>query len=133
NPGSAHRLGSCPFSLSQSCVVLLAPAALMPTLIERIGGPDTELLTFSDTEALPELAVITARRPNIVVLERLYAATSRGAALINRIKADPSLESSEIRIIAHNSDYMRISPRKPTAPSLPIAPPQPLDQRGTRC
>jgi hypothetical protein len=104
----------------------------MPSLIERIGGPDTELLTFSDTEALHALAVITERRPKVVALERLYAATSRGAALINRIKADPTLNSSEIRIIAHNSDYMRISPRKAAAPIRAVAPPQPLDQRGTR-
>jgi hypothetical protein len=52
--------------------------------------------------------------------------TPRGAALINRIKADPSLRQSEIRVLAHDSDYMRIVPRTPP-PSAPA-----LDQRGTR-
>jgi hypothetical protein len=42
------------------------------------------------------------------------------------------LLSCEIRIIAHNSNYMRVSPRRAAAPAPPIAPPQPLDQRGTR-
>ena len=39
----------------------------------------------------------------MVAIERVFAAKSRGAALINRIKADPSLESCEIRIVAHDS------------------------------
>jgi PilZ domain-containing protein len=42
------------------------------------------------------------------------------------VKADPALTDTEIRVLAHDSDYSRVSPRK--------APPeaQPLDQRGTR-
>src|SRR6185503_12377006 len=48
------------------------------------------------------------------------------AALINRIKADPTLRESEIRVIAHNSDYSRIVPRA-TPAKMPL-----LDQRGTR-
>ena len=62
----------------------------------------------------------------MVALERLFAMTSRGAALINRIKADPALRESEIRVIAHNSDYSRVVPR-----IMPGGPPA-LDQRGTR-
>ena len=56
----------------------------------------------------------------------MFAVTPRGAALINRIKADPTLRQSEIRVIAHNSDYVRVVPRAapPAAPAL--------DQRGTR-
>jgi hypothetical protein len=56
----------------------------------------------------------------------MFAVTPRGAALINRIKADPSLRDSEIRVLSHDSDYQRVVPRAPppTAPAL--------DQRGTR-
>jgi hypothetical protein len=76
----------------------------------------------------------------VVALERLFAATSRGAAFINRIKADPALASCEIRIVAHDSAYSRVSPRRPgepaaTAPAAVVdapAAPAPLDQRGTR-
>jgi hypothetical protein len=109
-----------------ACTVLIAPADLLPAIRERAGESDGEVLTFSDKEPLRALSVIMKRRPKVVTIERLYAATSRGAALINRIKADPKLANSEIRIIAHNSDYMRISPRKPAAVT------EPLDQRGTR-
>ena len=100
--------------------------------------------TFSDTEALRALDVITRQRPDVVALERLFAATSRGTALINRIKADPSLSGCEIRIIAHDDDYLRTAPRRSGEPvsgsgasaaavaeaARPAA--APLDQRGTR-
>ena len=97
--------------------------------------------TFSDADALRALEVITRQRPAVIALERLFAATSRGAALINRIKADPSLSGCEIRIVAHDTAYSRVS-RKPAdgqagvAPAaIAEAPPPdaaPLDQRGTR-
>ena len=108
-------------------MVLIAPTDLLPTLLKRTSGAATELLTFSNTDALRALQTITLRRPQVIALERLFAATSRGAALINRIKADPKLTQSEIRVIAHDSDYSRVSPRRP-APASPHA----LDQRGTR-
>ena len=100
----------------------------------------TGALAFADTDALQALDVITRQRPSVVALERLFAATSRGAAFINRIKADPALASCEIRIVAHDSAYSRVSPRRPgegaaTAPAAVVeapAAPAPLDQRGTR-
>jgi hypothetical protein len=38
-----------------------------------------------------------------VALERVFAATPRGAALINRISADPTLRQLEIRFVSHES------------------------------
>jgi hypothetical protein len=114
---------------------------LLPALKKRTNESG-ELLTFTDAEALRALDVITKRRPQVVALERLFAATPRGAALINRIKADPTLEESEIRVISHDSDYTRVSARQrqPAAPRsadgtvATVAPsaPQSLDRRGTR-
>ena len=85
------------------------------------------------------LKAIIAHRPQVVALERLFAATSRGAALINRIKADPSLAFAEIRIVSHDSDYSRVSPRRQAAPAAPAvqaqaeaAAPAALDYSGTR-
>jgi hypothetical protein len=89
--------------------------------------------------------VIMKRRPAVVALERLFAATPRGAALINRIKADPTLAGSEIRVVSHDTDYTRVAARRavPDGPlagpatatavaAPPAAPAKPLDQRGTR-
>jgi PilZ domain len=111
--------------VSDPCTVLIGASDLLATLRQRAAADDSEVLTFTDLQALGALQAITQRRPQVVALERLFAMTSRGAALINRIKADPTLRESEIRVIAHNSDYSRVVPRMAPKPAA-------LDQRGTR-
>lgn len=116
------------------CTVVIGAAHLLKALKERAGGGD-DILTFSDSDPLGALEAITARRPQVIELERLFAATSRGAALINRIKADPALSASEIRIVSHDGKYSRVSPRRPepaAAPAPAAAPPVALDYHGTR-
>lgn len=112
--------------MTEPCFVLVGPSDLLPAVKERAGAVDGEVLTFTDADALKALQTIIQRRPLVVTLERMFAVTPRGAALINRIKADPTLRQSEIRVVAHNSDYVRVVPRAapPAAPAL--------DQRGTR-
>ena len=105
--------------------VVIAATNLMPALQERLAG-EGELLPFADTEPIQALQAILEQRPSLIVLERLFAATPRGAALINRIKADPTLREAEIRVMAHDGDYTRVVPR-----TAPLAAPG-LDQRGTR-
>ena len=127
--------------------MLIAAPDLLPTLKQRTGDVNDEVLAFSDADALRALEVITKRRPHVVAIERQFAATPRGAALINRIKADPSLVQSEIRVVSHDREYTRVSPRKPTeatpaqsraamataAPAaVPRPVPSPLDEGGTR-
>ena len=111
--------------MSNPCIVVIASPAHFPSLIQRVGTSSGEILTFSDAEPLRALETITERRPQVVALERLFALTPRGAALINRIKADPKLTQVEVRVVAHDSDYSRVVPRA-------TAPPPALDQRGTR-
>ena len=124
-----------------STVLIAAPEHLQ-ALKER---PDfSEAQTFSDAEALRALEVITRKRPEVVALERMFAATTRGAALINRIKADPKLASCEIRIVAHDSSYARVpggTPAPPAPPgndgavavaAAPAPAAAPLDFHGTR-
>jgi hypothetical protein len=101
-----------------------------------------DAVSFSDADALKALEYITRQRPDVVVLERHFASTSRGAALVNRIKADPALITCEIRIVAHDGASSRVSARRASeaaqapaaapaaAAEAPAAPP--LDQRGTR-
>jgi hypothetical protein len=110
---------------SEACVVLIGPAGTLPALTQKTASLG-EVLAFPDADAPQALRTIAQRKPAVFVLERLFAATPRGAALINRVKADPALADTEIRVLAHDSNYSRVSPRK--APPEP----QPLDQRGTR-
>jgi hypothetical protein len=89
---------------------------------QRAALPDADVLGFADTDVLRALEAITARKPRLVALERLFAATPRGAALINRIKADPSLTQTEIKVLSHDSDYSRVLPRIPAGACHPAAP-----------
>jgi len=113
-----------------------------PEHLEVLQGREefSDAQTFTDAEALRALEVITRKRPEVVALERQFAATTRGAALINRIKADPKLSSCEIRIVAPDTGYVRAPGAPPegapggaavaVAAAAPAA--APLDQRGTR-
>jgi len=86
--------------------LIIAAESLMPALRDclDISG---EVLSFPDTEPIQALQSILEHRPGLVVLERLFAATPRGAALINRIKSDPQLSNAEVRVMSHTGDYTR--------------------------
>src|SRR4249919_155426 len=92
-----------------SAAVVIAASNLMPGLCARLAqeGETGELLTFADTEPIQALQAILERRPGLIVLERLFAATPRGAALINRIRTDPQLAVCEVRVMSHTGDYSR--------------------------
>lgn len=113
-------------------LVLIAAPDLIPALRDRLGS-DAHVVTFGDSEPLRAMRAILTVRPATVVLERLFAASPRGAALMARIKSDPSLEQVEIRILSHDSAYERVSPRRradrpATSAARPV---RPLDA-GTR-
>jgi PilZ domain len=114
--------------MTDSCTVVIGAREVLPGLAQRASGINGEVLAFADVEALRALEVITKRKPRVVALDRLFAVTPRGAALINRIKADPTLRLSEIRVLEHNTEYQRVIPR--AAPVVVAAPA--VDQRGTR-
>src|ERR687887_1495964 len=101
--------------VSNACTVVIGAPDLLPSLKERTPAGDDEVLAFSDADALHALEVISARRPRVVALERVFAATPRGAALINRIRADPALTGAEIRVLSHQGDYTRVLPRPAAA------------------
>jgi hypothetical protein len=104
--------------MSKPCTLIIGADELLDALRQTAGGG--EVLIFNDTEALKALEAITTRKPSVIALERLFAATSRGAALINRIKADPALSDAEIRVVSVDGTY-RVSPRRTPAPGSPLA------------
>ena len=126
-------------------IVLIAEPDQLDALKAR---PDyTDAQAFTDAETPAALEAIITGRPDIVAIERLFAKKSRGAALINRIKADTSLETVEIRIVSADSGASKPSGRGGsrgqgrrartartsggTAAAV-AAPPAALDQKGTR-
>lgn len=108
------------------CTVVIATADVLPAAQERVSGFGGEILGFNEAQAIEALQAVFARRPDVVAFERRFAITPRGAALMNRIKSDPKLLKIEIRVVAHDSDYSRVSPRQKTEAQ------KALDQRGTR-
>jgi hypothetical protein len=106
-----------------AAALVIAAENLMSALKERVAV-DGDILTFADTEPIQALQVIIEERPDLVVLERLFAATPRGAALINRIKSDPQLGNVEVRVMSHTGDYTR-QVVKPSVVAAPAPQPQP--------
>ena len=127
-------------------VVLIAEPDQLDALKARSEYTDAQAFTDAETPAALE-AIITGR-PDIVAIERLFAKKSRGAALINRIKADTSLDTVEIRIVSSDSGASKPSGRGGSSAAKDTiaaaaekgggtatavaAPPAALDQKGTR-
>ena len=114
-----------------SSIVLIGPADAIPSLRERLSS-GAELQTFTDAEAVQALEHIVKTRPTIVALEHEFSATSRGTALIDRVKADPELSSCEIRVIAHDGALSRVATRRSPSGRHIVVEEHELDPTGTR-
>lgn len=122
--------------------VVIGPAEHLPALQAR--GTAGQTSAFDDTDALGALDAITEQRPDVVLIERGFADTPRGLALIKRIKADPTLAACDLRLVATDGRETLSRDREPATSGNPSSPaaaavatalPQPvaaLDQRGTR-
>lgn len=108
--------------------VIVAAPEYLPALQEQ--GDFGDALAFTDADALKALEAITRDKPKVIALEKQFSATSRGAALIKRIKADPKLRKCEIRIVSHEGDPEEVQPDS-TSHIVEVAAVK-LDQRGTR-
>jgi CheY-like chemotaxis protein len=110
--------------------VVIAASNLMPALRDRLE-PEGETLAFADTEPIQALQAILSHKPALIVLERLFAATPRGAALINRIKTDPQLAHSEVRVMSHTGDYTRVVKQASVEAPAPAPSPSMVGGRDT--
>ena len=93
--------------------VLIAASEHLAALQRQTGLQGAEV--FADTDALKALEAIARRRPQVIALEKPFAASARGAAFINRVKADPTLAACEIRIVEPGGAVGR-SPAQRTTP-----------------
>jgi len=109
-----------------ACTVVIATADVLQAVEQRAATFGGEIVSFNETQAIAALEAVIKRKPAVVAFERWFAMTPRGAALINRIKADPKLKETVVRVVAHDSDYSRVSPRTVNTAA------KGLDQTGTR-
>jgi hypothetical protein len=70
------------------------------------------------------------RHRRIVAVEREFSGTSRGVALIGRVKDDPTLAECEVRVVAHDASPRPSGVRRPAAPDT--TPPVTTMQQGVR-
>ena len=119
--------------MSASSIVLIGSAEVLPALRERVDS-GAELHTFTDAQALEALDHIIRHHPRIVAIDSEFSNSSRGSAMITRIKDDPALKECEVRVIAHDTAANRVPVRRPTSGvhAVAVDEPKTLDQRGTR-
>jgi hypothetical protein len=115
-----------------SRIVLIGPADALPALQERLD-PAADIQTFTDSEALEALDHIMRSKPALVAMQDEFSGTSRGLALINRIKDDPSLGGCEVRVMALDAAQNRVAVKRHGGAAVAVDEPKPaLDQKGTR-
>jgi hypothetical protein len=133
----AARPGADTPGIAMSVPVLIAESEHLDRLKSRPEYADA--LVFLDTDTPRALEAILRQKPDVVAIERMFAGKSRGVALINRIKADPTLTACEVRIVGPDGTVSRAAPRRGGSRSsqastlaVPTPPVAPLDQKGTR-
>lgn len=114
--------------------MLIGPPDSLPGLQERLD-PAADVQIFTDSDALEALDHIMRTRPVLVAMQDEFSATSRGTALINRIKDDPTLANCEVRIMARDAAQNRVAVKRGGSGGAAVAVDEPkpaLDQKGTR-
>lgn len=105
------------------CKVLISSRNLSSPLLER-GELQGEVLTFGASEPLRALETITARQPEMIILDHMFAASERGLAFIAKIQEDPKLAGSAVLLVLDDGTVSRYTTLHPDrrAPRLRVAP-----------
>jgi hypothetical protein len=117
-----------------SSIVLIGPADALPGLQQRLD-PTADIQSFTESEALEALDYIIRSKPGLIAMQDEFSATSRGMALINRIKDDPNLSSCEVRVLARDAAQSRVAVKRGGQSGAAVAVDEPkpaLDVKGTR-
>ena len=92
-------------------VVVIASATAVTTL-KVLPGVGRQIMVFADTDALRAIEAIAMHKPNLIVLQREFLDTSRGAALISRVKPNPDLSHAQIRTLFDTAEYEHLVSRR---------------------
>jgi hypothetical protein len=116
-----------------SSVIVIARSEQAVGLRKRLGA-DSGVTLFSDGESLKALDAILAGPPKILALDRSFVATARAAALVSRIKSDPHLRATDVRVLAEDEMHLPLllNARTPGFESALLRASYPLDYCGTR-
>lgn len=114
--------------------ILIAPTGSLAGVTARLQVDRNELLSFTDAEVQPAVQAISDLKPSTVVLERSFAASPRGGALVNRIRMDAELQDTDIQLVGVEGADVEALPAQAIIPSADAveAALSPPDYRGTR-
>ncbi len=79
--------------------VLVASADLVAAWSERLA-PAAGILALTDADLPRALQIITARRPPLVLIEQIVAASSRGQAFLECLTNHPDLTGVEVQVLS---------------------------------
>lgn len=112
--------------MSDSLTIAVGTRDLLPTLQGRPEVAGTPIQLFPPDDIRAALEAILGRRPRYLVLDREFSHGGRGAAMIDRLRADPAFGATQILIVSGGT----ITPLPPGGDVVPA--PAGLDWRGTR-
>jgi len=114
-------------------VIVIARTEQEVALRKRLGVEPSVAL-FSDYEALKALEAIVSHPPKILAVDRAFAFTARGAALVARLKAEPELAGVDLRVLAEDETNAPVilSTRALGLEGALLKTSHPLDYCGTR-
>lgn len=114
-------------------VIVIARSEQAVGLRKRLGN-DPSVALFTDCESLKALEVILSGPPKILALDRSFVATARAAALVARVKAEPRLVATDVRVLAEDEANLPVllSSRAPGLETALVRSSYPLDYCGTR-
>ena len=116
-------------------VVVIASDTAVTTL-KGLPGVGRQIMVFADTDVLRAVEAIEEHKPNLIVLQREFLDTPRGAALIWRVKTNPDLSHAQIRVLSEVAEYEHLLSRRSQAGLDPATAvpgePLPADYDGVR-
>lgn len=117
----------------------MSPAVIVIARSEQAAGlrkrlaTDSTVVLFSEAEALKALDAVLDHAPRILALDRTFAATARGAALVRQVKSETHASVTDVRVLAEDEDNqpLILSGRIASVESV-LKASHPLDYCGTR-
>ncbi len=114
-------------------VIVIARSEQAVGLRKRLGN-DPSVALFTDSDSLKALEAILSGPPKILALDRSFVATARAAALVARVKSEPHLRATDVRVLAEDETNLPVllSSRAPGLEGALMRSSYPLDYCGTR-
>lgn len=114
-------------------VIVIARSEQAVGLKKRLSH-EPGVALFSDCESLKALEAILTSHPKILALDRMFVATARAAALVARVKSDPTLQATDVRVLAEDESNLPVllNSRVHGLEGALVRSSYPLDYCGTR-